>query len=56
VEPYPSLEDERGVDIGQIRRLLAMSVAERVEEMVAACNRVLDVQAHVRRTSTTARR
>ncbi|MEP7113749.1 MAG: hypothetical protein ABI862_10815 [Ilumatobacteraceae bacterium] len=44
-------EDERGVDVGQIRRLLRMTVVERVAEMVAASNTVLDIQARVRRPS-----
>ena len=31
-------EDERGVDVGQIRELLRMSVAERAHEMVRVAN------------------
>jgi len=31
-------EDARGVDIGQIRELLRMSVAERAHEMVRVAN------------------
>jgi len=31
-------EDERGVDVGQIRDLLRMSVAERAHEMVRVAN------------------
>ena len=37
-------EDWRGVDIGQIRDLLKMSVAERASEMVRVSNLVLDAQ------------
>jgi hypothetical protein len=32
----PSLDDERGVDRGQIRALLALSPAERVDRLIAA--------------------
>jgi len=49
--PSP-FEDKRGVDVTQIRHLLGMTVAERVAEMVAFSNTVLDVQARVRRAST----
>jgi len=38
------IEDERGVDIGQIRRQLCMSVAERVSTMVEAANVMLAIQ------------
>jgi hypothetical protein len=31
-------EDDRGVDVGQIRELLRMSVAERAHEMVRVAN------------------
>jgi hypothetical protein len=31
-------EDERGVDVGQIRELLRMSVAQRAHEMVRVAN------------------
>jgi hypothetical protein len=33
-------EDERGVDVGQIRDLLRMSVAERAHEMVRVANQM----------------
>jgi hypothetical protein len=39
------MEDERGVDIGQIRRQLAMTVPERVRSMVHAANALLAIQA-----------
>jgi hypothetical protein len=39
------LEDSRGVDIGQIRRQLRMTVPERVRTMVAAANVLLAIQA-----------
>ena len=42
-------EDARGVDIGQIRELLRMSVAERVRQMVHAANVLLTMQENVRR-------
>ena len=41
-------EDERGVDVGQIRRQLNMSVAERVREMVHAANVMMKMQENVR--------
>ena len=44
-------EDERGVDVGQIRDLLRMSVAERAHEMV----RVANLMARVRETALRAR-
>jgi len=40
-------EDERGVDVGQIRDLLRMSVAERAHEMV----RVANLMARARETA-----
>ena len=42
-------EDERGVDIGQIRGQLKLTVAERVREMVHAANVVITIQENVRR-------
>lgn len=51
-ELVPAIEDGRGVDVTQIRQLLRMTVAERVAEMVAASNTVLDIQARVGRTPT----
>lgn len=44
-------EDERGVDAGQIRDLLRMSVAERAHEMV----RVANLMARSRETALRAR-
>ena len=43
-----SIEDERGVDISQIRRQLQMSVEERVQHMVEAANTFMEIQSHVR--------
>ena len=43
----PVIEDERGVDVSQIRQLLHMTVADRVAEMVRVCNMVLQVQQNV---------
>lgn len=42
------IEDERGVDIGQIRRQLRMSVAERVSTMVEAANVLVAIQQSAR--------
>jgi hypothetical protein len=42
-------EDERGVDVGQIRRQLNLTVAERVREMVHAANVVMTIQESARR-------
>ncbi|MBA3605163.1 MAG: hypothetical protein M3487_03230 [Actinomycetota bacterium] len=39
-----AIEDERGVDIGQIRRLLRLSVPERVREMVEVANVMLSIR------------
>ena len=38
------IEDERGVDISQIRRQLRMSIPERVREMVHAANVMMEIQ------------
>jgi len=46
---HSPLEDWRGVDVGQIRRLLDLTVAERAAEMVETCNMVLQVQENVRK-------
>lgn len=43
-----ALEDERGVDIGQIRRLLRMSVEERVRYMVDVANKLMDIRSNAR--------
>ncbi len=42
-------EDERGVDIGQIRGQLKLPVAERVREMVHAANVMMTMQENARR-------
>ena len=42
-------EDERGVDIGQIRALVNLTVAERVREMVHAANVLMTIQENTRR-------
>ena len=42
-------EDERGVDIGQIRALVNLTVAERVREMVHAANLLMTIQENARR-------
>jgi hypothetical protein len=46
---HSPLEDWRGVDVGQIRRMLDLTVAERAAEMVETCNMVLQVQENVRK-------
>jgi len=43
-----SIEDERGVDISQIRRQLQMSVEERVQHMVEAANTFMEIRSPVR--------
>lgn len=40
----PGIEDERGVDISQIRRQLALTVPERVRVMVEAANAMIAIQ------------
>jgi hypothetical protein len=42
------LEDSRGVDVGQIRRQLRMTVPERVRTMVDAANVLLSIQARAK--------
>ena len=42
-------EDERGVDISQIRALVNLTVAERVREMVHAANVLMTIQENARR-------
>lgn len=41
-----SLEDWRGVDIGQIRRQLKMTTQERVRDMVHAANVIMSIRDH----------
>jgi hypothetical protein len=48
VELFPDIEDERGVDISQIRRQLRMSVEERVRSMVDTANTLMEIRASVR--------
>ena len=48
MEPASSLEDWRGVDVGQIREQLRLPVKERVRVMVEAANVLLSVQDHAR--------
>lgn len=48
VEQVTPIEDSRGVDVGQIRRQLAMTVPERVHSMVEAANTMLEIQRHAR--------
>ena len=42
-------EDARGVDVGQIRAQLNLTVAERVREMVHAANVLITMQENARR-------
>lgn len=42
------IEDERGVDISQIRRQLRMSVPERVRHMVEVTNTLMEIRASAR--------
>lgn len=44
VETGSPIEDERGVDLTQIRRQLALAVPERVAEMVHAANVLIAIQ------------
>lgn len=41
-------EDWRGVDIGQIRNQLKLSVKDRVREMVHAANEMMSIVEHAR--------
>jgi hypothetical protein len=47
-EGASNLEDWRGVDIGQIRELLQLSVADRAAEMVRVSNLVIEAQNRVK--------
>ena len=49
METTSSLEDWRGVDVGQIREQLRLPVKERVRVMVEAANVLLSVQENARR-------
>ena len=42
-------EDDRGVDVGQIRAQLKLTVPERVREMVHAANVLMTMQENARR-------
>jgi hypothetical protein len=44
----PAIEDSRGVDISQIRRLLRMSVEDRVRYMVEVTNKLSEIRATAR--------
>jgi hypothetical protein len=44
MSPFNSCEDERGVDVAQIRAQLRLTVPERVRIMVEAANRLIAVQ------------
>ena len=48
MEQVVAIEDERGVDISQIRRQLRMSVEERVRHMVGVANTLMEIRATVR--------
>jgi hypothetical protein len=48
VDPVPTIEDSRGVDVSQIRRQLQMTVPERVRSMVEAANTLLAIQERAR--------
>ena len=44
MEQLPTVEDARGVDVGQIQRQLRMSVPERVESMLHVANVMMSIQ------------
>jgi hypothetical protein len=48
MDQLPSLEDSRGVDVGQIRRQLRMSVEDRVRHRAEVTNKLMGVRATVR--------
>jgi len=48
MEPFDSMEDHRGVDVSQIRRLLRMTVEERVTHMVEVTNKLMAIRATAR--------
>ena len=52
VDPFPVEEDERGVDVSQIRRLLDMTVEERVLHMVQVANAFIEVRQSARFVDT----
>ena len=50
VDTWPPVEDQRGVDVGQIREQLRLPVKERVRVMVEAANVLIDLQERTRTT------
>jgi len=48
MEQFESTEDHRGVDVSQIRRLLRMTVEERVAHMVEVTNTLMEIRATAR--------
>ena len=48
MDHVPNTEDWRGVDVSQIRRLLRMTVEERVRHMVEVTNTLMEIRASVR--------
>ena len=51
MEQLPTVEDERGVDVTQIRARLALSVPERVRTMVESANRIIAIRESALRAS-----
>jgi hypothetical protein len=45
-DPQIRTEDERGVDVAQLRRQLELTIPERVRTMVAAANALMAIQRH----------
>ena len=52
MDPLPTIEDGRGVDVSQIRTQLRLPVKERVRVMVEAANLLIAVQKHARMART----
>jgi hypothetical protein len=48
VDQVRPIEDNRGVDVSQIRRQLRMSVEDRVGHMVDVTNKLMELRATVR--------
>ena len=48
METTPTLEDWRGVDVGQIRRQLRMTTKDRVRDMVHVANVIMKMQENAR--------
>ncbi|CAN5360279.1 hypothetical protein BH23ACT3_BH23ACT3_10730 [soil metagenome] len=55
MESAAPLEDWRGVDVGQIRRQLRMSVKDRVRTMVETANVMMAIQERARTARETKR-